>query len=594
MIFEKNDINYLNKLKIKDILSLALTIPKEYNDTYLHTYIKIDKINTIDAFIQNVEFKNSRLKLTIFAKNLNTTLTGIYFKPLPFHKKIFFYGAKLYLMGKITKFNNSLFISQPKIVKEINKIIPIYKTSLKEHKLKELIKKYLTYQNLKKSGLEDIYIKNLLELHFPKHSIEINNYIKILKYVEIFRYLSRLKSKKKSYKANYSCKGKVDEFINSLPFKLTNDQKKVIYELQNDLTSTTQKRRVIIGDVGCGKTMVMLSVAFMSKKSIIMAPTTILANQIYQEAKKFLRDFNIVLHTNKTNIKEKELNVADLIIGTHALLYTKLPTVCSIMIDEQHRFGTNQRQFLSNLSSIGDSYPHFFQFSATPIPRTQALIESTIVDVSFIKEMPFKKDITTKIITKQDFSNLLSHIKGEILKNHQVLIIYPLVEKSDNFDYQSIEEAKEFWYKKFDNVYHTHGKDKDKDKILQEFKEKGSILLATTVVEVGISLPRLSTIIISGAERLGLATLHQLRGRVSRTGLKGYCFLYTNIKESKRLRLFCNTTNGFEVAELDLKFRKSGDLIDGAIQSGEEFKFFDMSEDYEIIKEQIPCNLTKQ
>jgi len=224
MIFEKNDINYLNKLKIKDILSLALTIPKEYNDTYLHTYIKIDKINTIDAFIQNVEFKNSRLKLTIFAKNLNTTLTGIYFKPLPFHKKIFFYGAKLYLMGKITKFNNSLFISQPKIVKEINKIIPIYKTSLKEHKLKELIKKYLTYQNLKKSGLEDIYIKNLLELHFPKHSIEINNYIKILKYVEIFRYLSRLKSEKKSYKANYSCKGKVDEFINSLHFKLTNDQ----------------------------------------------------------------------------------------------------------------------------------------------------------------------------------------------------------------------------------------------------------------------------------------------------------------------------------------------------------------------------------
>jgi len=364
--------------------------------------------------------------------------------------------------------------------------------------------------------------------------------------------------------------------------------------LRNDLTSTTQKRRVIIGDVGCGKTMVMLSVAFMSKKSIIMAPTTILANQIYQEAKKFLRDFNIVLHTNKTNIKEKELNVADLIIGTHALLYRELPQVCSIMIDEQHRFGTNQRQFLSNLSSIGDGYPHFFQFSATPIPRTQALIESTIVDVSFIKEMPFKKDITTKIITKQDFSNLLSHIKGEILKNHQVLIIYPLVEKSDNFDYQSIEEAKEFWYKKFDNVYHTHGKDKDKDKILQEFKEKGSILLATTVVEVGISLPRLSTIIISGAERLGLATLHQLRGRVSRTGLKGYCFLYTNIKESKRLQLFCNTTNGFEVAELDLKFRKSGDLIDGAIQSGEEFKFFDMSEDYEIIKEQIPCNLTKQ
>ena len=164
-----------------------------------------------------------------------------------------------------------------------------------------------------------------------------------------------------------------------------------------------------------------------------------------------------------------------------------------------------------------------------------------------------------------------------------MLIIYPLVEESENYGYKSLEEAARFWQEHFDGVYVTHGKDKQKDEVLREFRDKGKILLATTVVEVGISLPKLSTILIVGAENLGLATLHQLRGRVSRTGLKGYCFLYTNDKNNERLQKFAKLSSGFEVAELDLAYRRSGDILTGKEQSGKAFRFLNMAEDKEIV-----------
>jgi ATP-dependent DNA helicase RecG len=331
--------------------------------------------------------------------------------------------------------------------------------------------------------------------------------------------------------------------------------------------------------------MVILAGVYMNypNKSILMAPTTILANQLYEEAKKFLPNFKTALVTNKT--KKIDLENFDFLIGTHALLYKDLPQATLVMVDEQHRFGTKQRNMLSKLVQSTDLKPHFLQFSATPIPRTQAMIESAHIDVSLITTTPFKKDITTKVIRKKDFKNLISHIKQEISLNRQILIIYPLVEESEAINYQSIDEARGYWEKNFKNVYVTHGKDKEKEQILEEFRDKGDILIATTVVEVGISLPRLSTVIIVGAERLGLATLHQLRGRVSRTGLKGYCFLYTNLEKSARLEEFCKTTNGFEIANLDLRYRNSGDLLKGEAQSGKQFKWVDLATDEKIIKE---------
>ena len=269
------------------------------------------------------------------------------------------------------------------------------------------------------------------------------------------------------------------------------------------------------------------------------------------------------------SLKEQIANgEIDIIIGTHALLYRELPHADLVMVDEQHRFGTQQRNMLEKLVSSGEKKPHFLQFSATPIPRTQAMIETANIDVSLITSTPFKKDITSQVIHKSDFKELLENIKSEISKGNQVLLVYPLVEQSETIEYQSIDEARGYWEKNFENVYVTHGKDKDKEQVLLDFRESGDILIATTVVEVGISLPRLSTVVIVGAERLGLSTLHQLRGRVSRTGLKGYCYLYTNQNSSDRLDKFVETTSGFDIANLDLKFRKSGDLLKGTSQSG--------------------------
>jgi ATP-dependent DNA helicase RecG len=211
------------------------------------------------------------------------------------------------------------------------------------------------------------------------------------------------------------------------------------------------------------------------------------------------------------------------------------------------------------------------------------MMQSELLDVSLITTTPFEREVITETITKTDFPNLLTHIKEEIALDHQVLIIYPLVEESSEVPYQSLEESRGFWENKFDNVYVTHGKDKQKEEVLFEFREKGNILLATTVVEVGISLPRLTLIVIVGAERLGLATLHQLRGRVGRNGLKSWCYLYSNSSDNFRLEQFTKTTNGFDIAKLDLKFRDSGDILDGTIQSGQRFKWLDMAEDEEIV-----------
>ncbi len=304
---------------------------------------------------------------------------------------------------------------------------------------------------------------------------------------------------------------------------------------------------------------------------------------LYEEAKKYLpKEVSVALVMQGK--KEGVYTEADFIIGTHALLYKEdLPTASLVMVDEQHRFGTKQRASLEALVSSGQKKPHFIQFSATPIPRTQAMMDSELLDVSLITTTPFEREVLTNTISKSDFPDLLSHIKEEIDQGHQALLIYPLVAQSTEIPYQSLEESRGFWEKKFEQVYVTHGKDKHKEDVLLEFREKGNILLATTVVEVGISLPKLTLIVIVGAERFGLSTLHQLRGRVGRNGLKSWCYLYSHFKASPRLAQFTQTNNGFDIAKLDLKFRDAGDILDGTIQSGQKFKWVDMAEDEEVI-----------
>ena len=591
---EKEEARILfRKLKIKTLLDLALILPATYEDKRLSRELVPGREHILEVKVVSNRNINDKFYATLYLPAFNCNIEAIFFKATPYHLKTFSVGSKLVVSGRVNLFKANLQLIQPKKISQYGVIVPKYRLKvIKESQIRALIEKYITKPRLLKEGLKEYEANLLLKLHYPNRYGYLkeldSNSIKILKFIESFNHIKKLRSKREYYPAMDRLDNDPGDFIASLPFELTSDQWRAISDIRRDLLRVDRaSRRIIIGDVGSGKTMVILASAVMAKGkgAILMVPTSILCKQIYEEALKYLpKDMKVALVMQGK--VEGDYKSADFIIGTHALLYLDdLPKVPLVMVDEQHRFGTNQRALLEAIVSKGEKRPHYLQFSATPIPRTQAMMESEMIDVSLIEHTPFEKLIHTKIVTKRDFPRLLGHIEMEIKNNHQVLIVYPLVESSQEVPYQSIDEARGFWESRYKGVYVTHGKDKNKEKILEEFRDRGSILLATTVIEVGISLPRLTTIIIVGAERLGLATLHQLRGRVGRNGLESVCFLYTNNPDSNRLKEFAKTTNGFEIARLDLKYRASGDILDGTIQSGQKFKWLDLSEDDEIIKE---------
>ena len=581
------------KLKIHTLLDLALIIPVSYNDTTLTLKPELGKINTLEAKVVDSSVYQGKLRVTFNLTHSGRRLSSTFFRVTPYHHKLFEVGSSHVIQGKLEEYKGYLQMSQPKSIKQIGKITPKYKTVLKESEISSLIEAYISEQNLYNEGLDSKEVATLMHVHFPKSMEEVYengafkaDFVKVFKFVEAYNHLKKLRGKRADFPALQTLTGEIKSFVDNLPFRLTQEQQEVIAQIQVDVAREDKAaKRMVVGDVGSGKTMVILASVMMALpyKSILMAPTSLLARQLYEEATKHLpKGVKIALVMQGKD--EGDYLEADFIIGTHALLYKEdLPEASLVMVDEQHRFGTKQRASLEALVSPGERKPHFIQFSATPIPRTQAMMDSELLDVSLITTTPFEREVLTQTISKPDFPNLLTHIKEEIAQQHQVLIIYPLVEESTEVPYQSLEESRGFWEGKFDDVYVTHGKDKYKEDVLLEFREKGKILLATTVVEVGISLPRLTLIVIVGAERLGLATLHQLRGRVGRNGLKSWCYLYSNFKASERLTQFTQTTNGFDIAKLDLKFRDSGDILDGTIQSGQKFKWLDMGEDEEVV-----------
>ena len=582
------DADKFRRLGCGSVTSLALIAPSSFDDRRLSTELSHNATCVIDATVERAIRTPKTLKIVFFAHNTEDMVEGIIFRPKPYMLHQFPVGERGYFSGKTVLEQGRWEMIHPLRISSVGSLVPVYKTPLRADVMRRLVAKYVTLQNLVSEGLPEPVAQELYAIHFPDRPGTFTpSQIHALKFAEIHDYMRRLRLKRRFHPTRYRAQGDVEGWMKRLPFELTDDQKNAVHEIGEDLRGPHAARRMIVGDVGSGKTMVILASAVMMRpyRSILMAPTTILAAQLYEEASKFLPDLKIALVTNAT--KKTALDGYDFIIGTHALLYRELPEAGLVMVDEQHRFGTAQRHALSKLTD-NDAPPHYLQFSATPIPRTQAMIDSAHIDVSLILQTPFTKNISTRIIRKSDFGDLLEHIRSEIAGNRQVLIVYPLVEQSESINYQSIDEARGYWEKHFENVYVTHGKDKEKEAVLLEFREKGSILLATTVVEVGISLPRLSTVVIVGAERLGLSTLHQLRGRVSRTGLQGYCYLYTNgTGKNERLEAFSRCTSGFEIAALDLKFRSSGDLLEGSIQSGKKFRWADMGSDEEIVKEVV-------
>lgn len=577
------------RLGCENLLELALLVPRGYDNQFLSDDLAqsplVAKVEILH-YSAHARFAH----VDVFLPDWNRYAKMLIFHPKPYHTMVFRAGSKHIVSAK-TDNRDVLTLIQPKILQKSERIVPriALPKGIARHRALAFLQEQITEDALEREGVPAHYARAIVEIFHPTQEFvrafcENGGFgeqtLEALKFVEILNYL-RKRPIVREFPAPRVSPRSPQSFINSLPFALTRDQRQAICDIENDLYSENATRRVVMGDVGCGKSVVMFACAFMVFPClcVLLAPSVLLAHQLYEEAQKFLPSLDIALVLAGKN--PPNFQSASLLIGTHALLSRKLPREpVAVMIDEQHRFGVRHRNILAKMPIR----PHMIQFSATPIPRTLAMIESNFVRLSLIKQQPFVRNVATSIVRKDGFRNLLAHLHKEIGQGRQAAIIYPLREESDTMPYRSLAEAQEFWEKEFGIVHVTHSKDKDKDKVLLDFRENGKILLATTVIEVGISLPRLCTIVISGAEHFGLATLHQLRGRVSRTGSDGYCFLFTHSDNISRLESFAATGNGFEIAELDLSLRKSGDILGGERQSGMGLLFFDPTTDMEILK----------
>ena len=439
----------------------------------------------------------------------------------------------------------------------------------------------------------------LVNIHFPKNQDLLAKAQFRLKFEELF--FIQLQLITKNLIRKHKIKGFPFEIIgenfnnfynNHLPFELTNAQKRVLKEIRNDLGSHAQMNRLLQGDVGSGKTIVALMCMLIAKdngfQSCLMAPTEILANQHFNGITELAKELNINIRilTGSTKIaqrriihEELENGTLDIIIGTHALLEDKVQfkNLGLAVIDEQHRFGVEQRSKLWTKSQIP---PHVLVMTATPIPRTLAMSLYGDLDISVIDELPpGRKPIQT--LHRYDSNRLVvwKFLKDEIAKGRQIYIVYPLIQESEKMDYKDLMDGYESISRDFPlpnySISILHGKMKpaDKDEEMKRFPEgKTNIMVATTVIEVGVNIPNASVMIVESAERFGLSQLHQLRGRVGRGAEQSYCILMTDYKLSEdsktRMETMVRTNDGFEIAEVDLKLRGPGDIM-GKQQSGD-------------------------
>lgn len=455
---------------------------------------------------------------------------------------------------------------------------------------------------------------SLINIHFPKDNESLNRARQRLKFEELFyiqlNILFQTNWRDKHFKGFLF--PKVGNFFNTffnehLPFELTNAQKKVIKEIRADMVSGRQMNRLLQGDVGSGKTLVALMVMLIALdngfQACLMAPTEILANQHFVTLTEFLggMNVNISLLTGSTKKKERDIIHEQLqsgenhiIIGTHALIEdtVQFKNLGLVIIDEQHRFGVAQR---SKLWGKNTQPPHVLVMTATPIPRTLAMTLYGDLSVSVIDELPpGRKPIQTFHYFDTKRNALLGFIAKQINEGRQVYVVYPLIQESEKLDFRHLEEGYEFMKQVFPNfkISMVHGKMKpaDKDEQMQLFVSgETQLMVATTVIEVGVNVPNASVMVIESAERFGLSQLHQLRGRVGRGAKQSYCILLTGVKLSsdsrKRMEIMVRTNDGFEISEADLQLRGPGDL-EGTQQSGIPFelKIADLAKDGQMLE----------
>lgn len=615
----------LNSLGIYTLDDLLNYFPYRYNvlkPVSLSTASDDDQV-LINGYIENpikVFFIKKNLNKLSFKLNTGTELINVTIFNRAFIKPNLSVGKQISVLGKYNRKNNTFVANDIKLVPILRETIePVYhlNAGLKKSSFIKIIDNALSKNYFVTNNIPD-YLMNkykfvdkmvaIKDIHKPINLQSIKDSKLMLIYEELFTFMLKmnyLKLNQKNVDEFYERmikEDKVNKFIETLPFTLTNDQVNAIEEIKNDFNNPKRMNRLILGDVGSGKTIVAFIALYMNYitgyQGVMMAPTEILAKQHYENMINLFKNFDLKMElltsstlkkTRSDIIKRLASGDVDVLIGTHSVLNDEIifKNLGLVVTDEQHRFGVNQRNMLQKKGRLSD----VLYLSATPIPRTLALTLFGDMDITEIKSKPSnRKPIETKLFKNKDIKDVLFMMLDEIKKGHQIYVVAPLIEDENETGMETVKELKNkmdtaFNHKIPIDILHGKLKNKDKEEIMNNFKlNKTKILISTTVIEVGVDVKNATMMVIFNAERFGLATLHQLRGRIGRNDLESKCILISDY-DTPRLKILEESNDGFYISEKDFELRGSGDLF-GVKQSGDmDFKIANMKTDFKILQQ---------
>ena len=610
----------LNIFTIQDLITYYPYKYKLYHPVTLDNYEENTEvlINGYVASDAKIYYIKRNLNKISFRLNTGTKLINVTIFNRPFIKQHLLLNKYISVIGKYNVKTNTFTASDIKLTPIIkDEIEPIYHTTqgLKQVNIHKIINNLLEKNIYVPSLIPEEYIKEyslldkltaIKEIHNPTSTNNLKQAEICLKYEELFEYtlkinyLKYLKDKTTTSYIKTFDTSKLDNLISSLPFKLTDSQVNAVEDIKNDFNSPKHMNRLILGDVGSGKTIISFLALYMNYLSgyqgVLMAPTEILIKQHYENIKKILTDLNIEILTGSTTKKDRDKIIEnlkngkiDILLSTHSVLNDDVvfKNIGLVVTDEQHRFGVNQRK---NLQNKGENVDVLYM-SATPIPRTLALTIFKDMDITEIKTKPLnRKPKITKLYKTSEIKEVLYEMLDEIKKGHQIYVVSPLIENEEentklasvNYLYEKINVALNG--KVPIGVLHGKLKNEEKENIMNDFKSnKTKILISTTIIEIGVDVSNATMIVIFNAERFGLATLHQLRGRIGRNDIESKCILISDY-DTPRLKILEESEDGFYISEKDFELRGSGDLF-GVKQSGDMvFKIANLNKDFKILK----------